>query len=94
MQPSLKGRQSAGGDHAAGLRMLETYSKLAQRGAHLLGSLLGGQAPREWRHYPADDAIDQGSGFQWFYHSHSLEDRPGSAEHGHIHLFARRKLWS
>ena len=41
-----------------------------------------------------DDAIDQGSGFQWFYHSHSPEDRPGSAEHGHIHLFARRKLWS
>lgn len=94
MQPSLKGRQSAGGDHAAGLRLLETYSKLARRGEHLLGSLLGGQAPRQWSHYPQDDAIDQGSGFQWFYHSHSPENRPGSAEHGHIHLFARRKLWS
>ena len=94
MQPSLKGRQSAGGDHVAGLRLLETYSKLAQRGEHLLGSLLGGQAPRQWIHYPEDDAIDQGSGFQWFYHSHSPEDRPGSAEHGHIHLFARRKLWA
>lgn len=94
MQPSLKGRQSAGGDHAAGLQLLETYSKLAQRGEHLLGSLLGGQAPRQWSHYPQDDAIDKGSGFQWFYHSHSPEDRPGSAEHGHIHLFARRNLWS
>lgn len=94
MQPGLKGRLAAGGDHAAGLRLLETYSALAQRGEHLLGSLLGGQAPRQWSHYPQDDAIDQGSGFQWFYHSHSPEDRPGSAEHGHIHLFARRKLWA
>jgi hypothetical protein len=94
MKPSLKGRQSAGGDHVAGLRLLEIYSKLAQRGAHLLGSLLGGQVPRQWSHYPEHDAIDQGSGFQWFYHSHAPEDRPGSAEHGHIHLFARRKLWA
>lgn len=94
MQPSLTGRQSAGGGHVVGLRLLEIYSKLTQRGEHLLGSLLGGQAPRQWSHYPEDDAIDQGSGFQWFYHSHSPEDRPGSAEHGHIHLFARRKLWS
>jgi len=94
MQLSLKGRQSAGGDHAAVLRLLETYSNLAQRGEHLFGSLLGGQTPRQWSHYPEDDAIDQGRGFQWFYHSHSPKDRPGSAEHGHIHLFARRKLWS
>lgn len=94
MPPSLKGRQSAGGDHAAGLRLLETYSKLAQRGEHLLGSLLGGQAPRQWRHYPEDDAIDHDSGFQWFYHSHSPQDRQWPAEHGHIHLFARRKLWA
>jgi len=78
----------------AGWRLLETYARLAQRGEHLLGQLLGGELPRQWRHYPEDDAIDQGSGFHWFYHSHSPEDRPGAAEHGHIHLFARRKLWS
>jgi len=78
----------------AGLRLLETYAGLAQRGEHLLGKLLGGDLPRQWRHYPEDDAIDHASGFQWFYHSHSPEDRPGASEHGHIHLFARRKLWS
>ena len=78
----------------AGLRLLEIYAGLARRGEHLLGQLLGGDPPRQWRHYPEDDAIDQGSGFQWFYHSHSPEDRPGAFEHGHIHLFARRKLWA
>lgn len=78
----------------AGLRLLETYAGLARRGEHLLGQLLGGELPRQWRHYPEDDAIDPERGYQWFYHSHSPEDRPGAAEHGHIHLFARRKLWS
>jgi hypothetical protein len=78
----------------AGLRLLQTYAGLARRGEHLLGQLFGGELPRQWRHYPEDDAIDLGSGFQWFYHAHSPEDRPGAAEHGHIHLFARRKLWS
>jgi hypothetical protein len=80
--------------HVAGLRLLETYAGLARRGEHLLGQLLGGELPRQWRHYPDDDAIDPERGYQWFYHSHSPEDRPGAAEHGHIHLFARRKLWS
>jgi hypothetical protein len=79
---------------AAGLRLLEIYAGLARRGEHLLGRLLGGELPRQWRHYPGDDAVDPASGFQWFYHSHSPQDRPDAAEHGHIHLFARRKLWS
>jgi len=78
----------------ARLRLLKTYASLAQRGEHLLGSLFGDSAPRQWSHYPDDDAFDQKSGFQWFYHSHAPEDRPGAAEHGHIHLFVRRKLWS
>ncbi len=43
----------------------------------------------QWAHYPADDAFDSGGVYQWFYHSHSPEDRPGASEHGHIHLFAR-----
>lgn len=93
-QPDLKGCHFAGGNLAASMRLLETYAGLAQRGEHLLDSLLNGQAPRQWGHYPEDDAIDPSSGFQWFYHSHSQEDRPESAEHGHIHLFARRKLWA
>lgn len=79
---------------AAGSHLLGTYAGLAHRGDHLFGNLLGGESPKQWSHYPDDDAIDNVSGFQWFYHSHSPEDRPGAAEHGHIHLFARRKLWS
>lgn len=78
---------------AAGLRLLETYAGLAERGEHLFGRLLAGQIPRQWAHYPEDDAIDRSSGYQWFYHSHSPEDRPGAVEHGHIHLFARKPLW-
>jgi len=61
---------------------------------HLVGSLLTGQLPQQWAHYPADDAIDPLSGYQWFYHSHDPQDRPGAMEHGHVHLFARRPLWS
>ena len=79
---------------AAGQRLLENYAGLAERKEHLLGSLLDGQLPRQWSHYPEDDAIDEGLGYQWFYHSHSPADRIGSTEHGHFHLFARRKLWS
>lgn len=82
-----------GGERLAALRLLETYAALAERREHLFGDLLKGQMPRQWSHYPEDDAIDQESGFQWFYHSHAPQDRPGAAEHGHIHLFARRNLW-
>ena len=78
---------------AAGLRLLDTYAGLAEHGAHLLDRLLAGQAPQQWAHYPEDDAIDKSSGYQWFYHSHSPEDRHGAVEHGHIHLFARSPLW-
>ena len=77
----------------AGLRLLEAYAALAERGEHLFSGLLGGAAPKQWAHYPEDDAIDASRGYQWFYHSHSPQDRPGSVEHGHIHLFARRPLW-
>ena len=78
----------------AGLRLLHTYSELADGHQHLLDELLTGEPPRQWEHYPLDDAMDSSSGYQWFYHSHSKEDRPGSSEHGHIHLFAKRPLWS
>lgn len=79
---------------AAGRRLLQIYEDLALRSEHLFGAVLGGEAPRQWDHYPENDAIDEESGFQWFYHSHSPEDRPGTAEHGHVHLFARQKLWA
>ena len=78
----------------AGRRLLGIYAGLARRGAHLLGPLLGGEVPRQWEHYPYDDAIDTGSGYQWFYHSHSPEDRANAGEHGHFHVFAHRRLWA
>lgn len=86
--------RAAGSHQVACLRLLQTYAELAQRKQHLLGNLLGEELPLQWTHYPENDAIDYVSGFQWFYHSHSAEDRSDSSEHGHIHLFARRKLWS
>ncbi|MDE2431461.1 MAG: hypothetical protein KGN37_01265 [Burkholderiales bacterium] len=76
-----------------GLRLLAVYTDLAQRGAHLLEGILKGQPPRQWAHYPPDDAMSA-SGFQWFYHSHDPLDRAGAAEHGHLHIFARRPLWA
>ena len=78
----------------AAQRLIETYTALAARGEHLLKALLEGNPSRQWQHYPEDDAIDMVSGYQWFYHSHSPEDRPGATEHGHFHLFARRPLWA
>lgn len=80
--------------HTWGLRLLQIYAELAHGQEHLLDGVLAGQTPQQWEHYPPDDAIDRESGYQWFYHSHSPEDRPGCAEHGHIHLFAHRPLWS
>lgn len=81
-------------EQQAGQRLLNCYAELAQQKKHLLGDLLKGQAPRQWRHYPDNDAIDTAHGYQWFYHSHSPEDRPGVDDHGHFHLFARRERWS
>lgn len=78
---------------APALRLLEVYADLARRGAHLLGGILQGQPPRQWAHYPPDDAVSS-TGFQWFYHSHDPLDRAGAAEHGHLHLFARRPVWA
>ncbi|TAN18190.1 MAG: hypothetical protein EPN35_04250 [Rhodanobacter sp.] len=94
--PGRRHRGPVGGTDAdaAGRRLLETYAALAARGEHLLQGLLAGKPPRQWQHYPENDAIDRVSGYQWFYHSHSPEDRPGATEHGHFHLFARRPLWA
>lgn len=78
----------------AGQRLLAVYTDLAWRGEHLLTQLLADKIPKQWAHYPENDAIDHQRAYQWFYHSHSPEDRPAASEHGHIHLFARKPLWS
>lgn len=84
---------NAAANETAAFRLVETYTGLAVHQKHLLGTLLDGRSPQQWAHYPETDAVDQSSGYQWFYHSHSSEDRSVSVEHGHIHLFARKPLW-
>lgn len=74
---------------SAGLRLLTIYSELFKNKKHLLGDLIGVEGPQQWEHYPANDAVDEFNGYQWFYHSHSPEDRRSSREHGHMHLFSR-----
>lgn len=74
---------------ACAQRLVSCYVALAGARQHLLDPLLAGAAPLQWAHYPEDDVIDRDSGYQYFYHSHSPEDRPDAADHGHFHLFAR-----
>ncbi|WP_194715282.1 DUF6969 family protein [Noviherbaspirillum soli] len=93
MQKKRLRLSNAAANEAAAFRLLETYTVLAVQRKHLLGRLLDGRSPQQWAHYPEMDAIDRSSGYQWFYHSHSAEDRSVSIEHGHIHLFARKPLW-
>ena len=76
-----------------GQRLLQIYEGLAARGAHLFDAVIGEDVPEQWRHYPENDAIDAEKGYLWFYHTHSPQDRPGDRDHGHIHLFARRKAF-
>ncbi len=68
--------------------LLGCYEYLSKTNQHLLFPLLGTRTPRQWAHYPEDDVIDRSTGYQYFYHSHSPEDRQNT-EHGHFHLFAR-----
>jgi len=69
--------------------LVDTYRHLALTRSHLLEPILQGASPTQWEHYPGDDAISIDRRYQWYYHSHSPADRPGSIEHGHFHLFAR-----
>ena len=68
--------------------LLSCYEYLSETNQHLLFPVLGTKTPRQWEHYPEDDVIDRSAGYQYFYHSHSPEDRKNE-EHGHFHLFAR-----
>lgn len=86
-------RDTSDKQRVAGAQLLDVYDSLAQRGEHLITGILQNKKPLQWEHYPDDDAIDARSGYQWFYHSHTPEDRSGVAEHGHIHLFAYKKTW-
>ncbi len=77
---------------SAAQALLECYAALSEHGTHLLGEILDDSPPRQWAHYPDDDVIDRAAGYQFFYHSHSPDDRDSATEHGHFHLFARQDV--
>lgn len=70
--------------------LLTCYTDLAAQRSHLLSEIVNDHVPRQWAHYPDDDVIDGDTGYQFFYHSHSPEDRDATSEHGHFHVFARQ----
>ena len=72
---------------------IQSQGMVAAAGKALLGGLISEGSSKQWNHYPENDSMDLDGGFQWFYHAHSPQDRPNTTEHGHIHLFARKKRW-
>jgi hypothetical protein len=51
-------------------------------------ALCGSKEFIEWNHYPANDLVDEVSGYEFYYHAHSA-DEMHDGEHGHFHLFKR-----
>lgn len=72
----------------AATALVRCYDTLAKRNENLLQHVIGEQAFECWRKYPSAD-VTATSGFQYFYHAHSPDDRPGATENGHFHTFAR-----
>ncbi|MEK7917673.1 hypothetical protein AAB988_22640 [Burkholderia contaminans] len=85
---NVKRTCSAHNRQQAATALIRCYDTLAKRNENLLQHVIGEQAFECWRKYPSTDVITA-SGFQYFYHAHSPEDRPGVIENGHFHTFAR-----
>lgn len=51
-------------------------------------ALCGAKEFIEWNHYPANDLVDEVSGYEFYYHAHSADEML-HGEHGHFHLFKR-----
>lgn len=74
-------------------QLLAIHKALSNDGLTVQGELFRdrGDAPiHAWAHYPADDFRDPESGAMFYYHAHDPEDWPLD-EHGHFHLFVRKK---
>lgn len=89
IRPRRNAKPAADVERRGAKALVDTYRRLALTRSHLLEPILQGASPTQWEHYPCDDAISRDRRYQWYYHSHSPADRPGSIEHGHFHLFAR-----
>jgi hypothetical protein len=53
-------------------------------------ALCGAKDFVEWQHYPSEDLVDKVSGYEFYYHAHSLDEMP-KGEHGHFHVIKREK---
>ena len=63
--------------------------KYAESGRTLSeAALCGAKAFVEWQHYPANDLVDEVSGYEFYYHAHSADEMP-NGEHGHFHVIKR-----
>ena len=51
-------------------------------------ALCGAKDFVEWQHYPANDLVDEVSGYEFYYHAHSADEMPNE-EHGHFHVIKR-----
>lgn len=69
--------------HCAAQRSVSGFTRVTQARGSLVQSWVRGAAVRALEHYPDGGVVDRGHGSQLFYHCH----RPGSTEHGHVHLF-------
>ena len=71
---------------AAGAEIRECYRVLEKGGLNVVGEVLKDQGTfYEWNHYPDGDVYDNESHSQYYYHNHR-ED-----EHGHFHVFQRKR---
>ncbi len=74
----------------AGNQVLECMRVLGNTGDSLVGEVVEDfEEFTVWAHYPKGDVIDRKTHAQFYYHAHPEQQRPG--EHGHFHLFMRRK---
>ena len=51
-------------------------------------ALCGAKDFIEWQHYPINDLVDEVSGYEFYYHAHSIDEMP-HGEHGHFHVTKR-----
>lgn len=67
-------------------KALYHWLRLTERQGSLVRAFTGGQPPLRQRHYPPGDLSDPTTGTHCYYHCHR-----GDGEHGHLHLFRRRR---
>ena len=70
------------------------YQTLGQKNSNVVFELLK-EHPTiyQWDHYPTGDVIDKTHHSQYYYHSHPSHDPDRFPEHGHFHIFLRKKAF-